>query len=400
MNLARHLGTLIRVTLLAAPILLALPTAPAVAADMVTVTLDASSPRPLGTGLIASEGDRFLVHAQGTMSRIPFLPYTEGWYDPSGLGRQEVAGQVIPDAPYGMVIGTFTSLENGFVVGDLAGWDVQPVDQGQEFQVGLNMSEENQATIQGSFKVHVLRFTDEEATSTTVEIGPDSPRPLGTGMVAENTDQYFILASHGAGRVVPVPPVLQGWFDASGQGRLSRVGQLMENMPYGCVLGTYGSLTNSFYVGDLAAWWVQPNDVGDELLLGLNMSASDQAAMTGFFQIHVLRVDDVVVTAVDHGRDDLPASPTIASIDAYPNPFNPMTTIRCELPREQRITVSVVNLAGEHVDQLATGRHSAGTHTFGWDGRDRQGRELPSGTYLVRLQTEDGAQGRKLTLVR
>ncbi len=400
MTLARHLGALIRATLLAVPILLVLPTPSAVAADMVTVTLDASSPRPLGTGLIASDGDRFLVHAQGTMSRIPSLPYTEGWHDPSGLGRQGVAGQVIPDAPYGMVIGTFTTLENGFVVGDLASWDVQLADLGQEFQVGLNMSADNQATIDGSFKVHVLRFTEEEATSTTVAIAPDSPRPLGTGMVAENTDQYFILASHGAARVLPFRPVLEGWFDASGHGRLQRAGQVKENMPYGCVLGTYTGPAASFHVGDLAAWWVQPADVGDELQLVLNMSASDQSGMDGFFQVHVLRVDDVVVTAVDRGRDDLPASAAIASIDAYPNPFNPMTTIRCELPREQRITVSVVNLAGEQIGQLATGRHSAGTHTFTWDGRDRQGRELPSGTYLVRLETEEGVQAQKMTLVR
>jgi len=372
----------------------------ALAADLVTITLDADSPRPVGTGLTASAGDRFLVHAQGTMRLLTFLPFHEGWFDPSGLGRYERAGQVLADSPFGAVVGTFTSLEDAFPVGDLASWSAQGNDQGQEFKVGLNMSADDQAAIQGSFRVHVLRFTDDEVAGATFDLDADSSRPLSTGIVAENTDQFFVVLAQGAARLIGGRPVLDGWFDPSGLGRLSRAGQIFSDMPYGCVLGTFTAPGSSYHLGDIATWPVQSADVGSDLELLLNMDADDQSALQGGFKVHVLRVDDVVVTAADNGRGDLPPDAAIASVESYPNPFNPLTTIRCQLPREQRIRVSVVNLAGEHLAELAAGQHSAGTHEFTWDGRDAQGRGVPSGTYLVRLQTEDGVSSRKLTLVR
>ena len=86
-----------------------------------------------------------------------------------------------------------------------------------------------------------------------------------------------------------------------------------------------------------------------------------------------------------------------------PNPFNPRTTIGFTLVRTGRVELAVYDLAGRLVRRLLDERLEAGAHAraAAWDGRDGQGRELPSGTYVLRL-AGDGvpAVTRKVTLLR
>lgn len=83
-----------------------------------------------------------------------------------------------------------------------------------------------------------------------------------------------------------------------------------------------------------------------------------------------------------------------------PNPFNPRCTCRFILDRDQDVTVAVFDVRGRLVRQLLDGRRSAGEHQVVWDGRDRAGRDLPSGVYLVQVRGEQGRDARRLTLVR
>jgi flagellar hook assembly protein FlgD len=84
----------------------------------------------------------------------------------------------------------------------------------------------------------------------------------------------------------------------------------------------------------------------------------------------------------------------------YPNPFNPQVTIRYDLPRTQLVQLRVYTLAGERVATLVQEVMPAGRHEVVWNGRDSQGREMSSGSYLVRLETDSGVEGQKLMLVR
>ena len=83
-----------------------------------------------------------------------------------------------------------------------------------------------------------------------------------------------------------------------------------------------------------------------------------------------------------------------------PNPFNPQTTISFSLTRTEWAIISVFDLTGQRVNVLANREFAAGPHTLTWNGRDAQGRAMPSGTYLVHLETESGVQARKVMLVR
>lgn len=82
----------------------------------------------------------------------------------------------------------------------------------------------------------------------------------------------------------------------------------------------------------------------------------------------------------------LPVSkPTAYSVDQnFPNPFNPVTTIRYGLPRESHVTVTVYNALGQEVALLVNGVQGAGYHEERFNGSS-----LASGVYFYRLQAAE-----------
>lgn len=74
----------------------------------------------------------------------------------------------------------------------------------------------------------------------------------------------------------------------------------------------------------------------------------------------------------------------------YPNPFNPTTTIRFALPAAGEVSLSIYNLAGQLVRQLARGEFGKGEHSFMWEAQDDRGRPMPSGVYVYRLTARTG----------
>jgi alkaline phosphatase len=69
----------------------------------------------------------------------------------------------------------------------------------------------------------------------------------------------------------------------------------------------------------------------------------------------------------------------------YPNPFNPITTIRFELPLASPVYLGVYDLLGREVTRLVQGTQLPGFYESYWDGRDQNGRSVPSGIYIARL---------------
>jgi len=76
-------------------------------------------------------------------------------------------------------------------------------------------------------------------------------------------------------------------------------------------------------------------------------------------------------------------------IDAFPNPFNPETQIRLELPVGQDVTIEIYNLLGERVKLLYKGYLAAGTQTFSWNAKNNSGITLPAGIYLVQVTSKE-----------
>jgi len=80
----------------------------------------------------------------------------------------------------------------------------------------------------------------------------------------------------------------------------------------------------------------------------------------------------------------------------FPNPFNPSTTIRYQIPKASQVDLSIYNLLGQKVTTLVSVKQSAGNYKVQWEAIG-----FASGVYFYRLQTNKGfSQTRKLILMR
>jgi hypothetical protein len=92
--------------------------------------------------------------------------------------------------------------------------------------------------------------------------------------------------------------------------------------------------------------------------------------------------------------------PSTLAACAYPNPFNPQTTIAFTLPNPGRVEASIFNLRGEKVTSLYDGAMNSGAHQLTWLGRDDSGRNCASGVYLCRITAADSAITLKLAILK
>ncbi len=92
--------------------------------------------------------------------------------------------------------------------------------------------------------------------------------------------------------------------------------------------------------------------------------------------------------------------PQQLSVKNYPNPFNPDTTIEFELPQESDVTLEIFNIKGQKVRKLYDCYSAPGIYSLYWNGKDDNGRQLPSGIYLYKLVTEYEVVTRKMMLLK
>jgi hypothetical protein len=83
-----------------------------------------------------------------------------------------------------------------------------------------------------------------------------------------------------------------------------------------------------------------------------------------------------------------------------PNPFNPATSIRFDLPTTDQVTVDIYDVRGRRVLTLLSARLPAGMQQVTWNGRDSRGRSVSSGIYWYRVQTSQEHATRKMVLLR
>ncbi len=94
----------------------------------------------------------------------------------------------------------------------------------------------------------------------------------------------------------------------------------------------------------------------------------------------------------------VPAS--YASYQSYPNPFNPVCTIRYDLPRAGTVRLQVFAATGELVRTLVDGWRDQGERSEIWDGRADDGRALPSGVYFYSIKAGDFVATKKMVLLK
>jgi len=99
--------------------------------------------------------------------------------------------------------------------------------------------------------------------------------------------------------------------------------------------------------------------------------------------------------SLSHEASDLQQPIAYGISDAYPNPFNPVTSFTYSLPEDGLVQIAIYDISGRMVSELVNGYQSAGTYPVVWDAQ-----ELSSGVYMVNMIVGDYSTIQKVMLIK
>jgi len=124
---------------------------------------------------------------------------------------------------------------------------------------------------------------------------------------------------------------------------------------------------------------------------------------TGIFNA---RDNPITVNYVGDGDIKLPVESNREVITEYrlfqnnPNPFNPQTDIRFQMPIQAQVTIKIYNMLGKEIRTLIDGKREPGFYTVSWNGDNNIGKKVASGVYLYMIKANHFVQVRKMLLMK
>jgi CotH kinase protein/Lamin Tail Domain/Chitobiase/beta-hexosaminidase C-terminal domain/FlgD Ig-like domain/Divergent InlB B-repeat domain len=160
-----------------------------------------------------------------------------------------------------------------------------------------------------------------------------------------------------------------------------------------------GTLIDHVLYDNEAPWPIEPDGNGPTLSLlnpGMNnllpqsWAASENHGTPGV-------INDVYVFADDQN----PILPNnVVLYPNYPNPFNPVTTIKYSLPEDTSVTLGIYNVKGQLTKLLINEFQTKGQYTIDWDGNDNNGKPVASGLYFYRIKSNNCVLNQKMLLLK
>ncbi|NOZ61308.1 MAG: T9SS type A sorting domain-containing protein, partial [Calditrichaeota bacterium] len=89
-----------------------------------------------------------------------------------------------------------------------------------------------------------------------------------------------------------------------------------------------------------------------------------------------------------------------ALLNNFPNPFNPETSIKFQLPQQDHVVIKIFNMMGQEVRVLLDEDKAPGAYQIKWDGRDNWGNVAPSGNYVYRMKTKHFQDSRRMVFLK
>lgn len=84
----------------------------------------------------------------------------------------------------------------------------------------------------------------------------------------------------------------------------------------------------------------------------------------------------------------------------YPNPLNPETNIKYQIPESGNVELKIFNISGQEIKNLRNENQQAGSYEVHWDGRDHNGQRVSSGIYIYQIKFNNLTQSKKLSVLK
>ena len=125
--------------------------------------------------------------------------------------------------------------------------------------------------------------------------------------------------------------------------------------------------------------------------------------LTGRTQDNICYFDNISFSpsnsvGVDNRSETLPQG--FALEQNFPNPFNPFTTLRYDLPEDSFVNITIYDMMGRQVKTLINGLQKPGYKTVQWDTTNDKNRPVSAGLYLYTIQAGEFRQVRKMVLLK
>jgi hypothetical protein len=86
--------------------------------------------------------------------------------------------------------------------------------------------------------------------------------------------------------------------------------------------------------------------------------------------------------------------------NCYPNPFNPITTLRYDLPKDALVNITIYDMMGRIVNNLVSSQQNAGYKSIQWNATNDKGAPVSAGLYLYTIQAGDYSKTKKMVLLK
>ena len=144
----------------------------------------------------------------------------------------------------------------------------------------------------------------------------------------------------------------------------------------------------------LGTGWINDNC---EYISGCDWVADSVNYTAAFFN----SMDNCIEACFLASNDEINQLPHAFNLyNNYPNPFNPVTTLRYDLPEDALVNITIYDIMGRIVKTLINSQQNAGFKSIQWNATNDAGSPLSAGLYLYKIQADNFVQTRKMVLLK
>ena len=168
----------------------------------------------------------------------------------------------------------------------------------------------------------------------------------------------------------------------------------------GDITAKTAQVLNDYFAQTFTSTFIDPE--GNAVCMSCHGSAMNNNVMTHMecASCHTAApVHGGIYTSIEPASKNIPKEYKLEN--AYPNPFNPSTTIKFSIPKNEKVRLEIFDIRGRLVNSLVDSDYlNAGTYKSKWNGKNNLGETVTSGVYIARLTTGDYIHSIKLNFIK
>ena len=155
---------------------------------------------------------------------------------------------------------------------------------------------------------------------------------------------------------------------------------------------------DSLFIEGVETSYLQDNNYTDDNLEFNTEYFYRVAANIGFWTEYSNVVSVMLENVNIAGANDIP---TVYKVHQnHPNPFNPVTTLRYDLPQDAMVNITIYDMMGRVVSNLVSSQQNAGYKSIQWNAANNAGQPISAGLYLYTIQAGEFVHTKKMVLLK